>query len=406
LTARIKVLSLIDAMPYDGDSNRVLQLATNIDRERYDFQVATLRPPDPVFDDRYGSIRHLYREANIEILDLGERRGQPFADSGWRRNLRRAKLLLVDVARTVRLVRSGKFDLIDGHPGPPYLCGAIAGVICGVPSVTTTYNVREEWTPRAIWAAFHQFTLAVSGAIVTDSEAVANDVRKWMLRKGHPRILVIPNGPPPPVPVRGDAEVRAQFGLKPREQTRVVSQIATHLPGKGQHLLVDAAPAILAKHPDVTFLLVGFERADHLGYTQTLRDRAAALGVGDRMVIAPYQGHIGDVWQVVDYHVHPTMLDSLPNCVLEGMSLGKPAVVSACAGIPTMVLDGRTGIVIPVNDVPALSAAIIRLLDDAELARTFGAAARERYLSGYTAQMLASRMQTLFETLVARKRNR
>jgi glycosyltransferase involved in cell wall biosynthesis len=186
-----------------------------------------------------------------------------------------------------------------------------------------------------------------------------------------------------------------RWGLADREATRIIGQIAALSRGKGQHLLLEAAPAILARHPHVTFLIVGFERPVP-GYGDVLRARARELGIEPNVIITPYQGRIGDVWQVVDIQAHPTMRDSLPNAILEGMSLGKPLVASAHAGIPSLVLHERTGLVVPVDNAPALAEGLIRLLDEPDTARAYGDAARARYLGGYTREHLARRMEDVF----------
>jgi glycosyltransferase involved in cell wall biosynthesis len=275
--------------------------------------------------------------------------------------------------------------------------------LTGVPSLITTYNVDEMWRPLWLWKAMHRSTLAMSQAIVTDSDTVANALRSWMTPKRRGRVHVIPNGPPPPVAERPEPEVRSLLGLAPREATRVVGQVAALSRGKGQHLLLEAAPRVLARHPDVTFLLVGFERPVP-GYAAVLRARATELGIADRVIITSYQGKIGDVWQTIDIQAHPTMADSLPNAILEGMSLGKPLVASAHAGIPTLVLRDQTGIVVPVNNAEAVAEALIELLDRPEKAQAFGAAARERYLYGYTGEHLARRMETVFTEIAGSRR--
>jgi hypothetical protein len=55
-------------------------------------------------------------------------------------------------------------------------------------------------------------------------------------------------------------------------------------------------------------------------------------------------------WQLIDIHAHAAIIDSLPNAIMEGMSLAKPAVVTGVGGISTMVLDGKTGFVVPPHD--------------------------------------------------------
>lgn len=399
MNQRVTVLSVLDGLSCGGDENRVLQLAQAIDRNRFDFRVATIRPPDPALDRQFGTLHERFTDSGIPVVDLSVPRvTRGLSRNDIRRHALRVLMLQGTVRRIVRYVQREHVDIIDGHHGAGYLCGTLAGIVAGVPSLLTTYNVREAWSPRIVWNGVHAFTLASAGAVVTDSYAVADQLRSHMARAQRSRVRVIPNGPPRPVAERPESEVRELLGLPPRGRTRVIAQIAALLPGKGQHLLIAAAPRILARHPDVTFLLVGYER-EQRGYGRHLRELAERLGVSSSVIIGPYPGAIGDVWQTVDVHAHPTMLDSLPNAILEGMSLGKPIVASAIAGIPSLVLHDRTGIVIPPNDPVALADGLIRLLDEPETARTFGEAARRRYEQGYTQELLARRMEALFAEL-------
>lgn len=395
-----RILTLIDRWHYGGSENRILQLASGLDRSRYGMTIATFCPDDPEFDRDYGTIRDEYRGAGVSVTQLGvERKTKGLGLNHPLRHFRRITMLKDAVRRIVHCVRSQGIDLIDGHGPSGYLCGTIAAKICGIPSILTTYNGREDWFPKPVWFVAHQLTLASVSAIVTDSDFVAQRLRKWMILKKEYRLFVVPNGPRPPQAFRPPAAVRQELGLPAEGSGRIVGQIATLLPGKGQHLLIDAAPEILRANPDVFFLMIGFER-EHLGYAEELRSRAERVGVSHRVIIAPYQGPIGDIWQLVDVHAHPSMLDSLPNAVLEGMSLGKPAVVAATAGVPSMVVDGRTGIVIEPGSARALAAALNRVLGDDELARRLGEAANRRYRECYTTELLAQRMARVFDEIL------
>jgi glycosyltransferase involved in cell wall biosynthesis len=400
-----RILTLIDRWHYGGEENRILQLARAVDRSRYDITIATLCSDDSEFDQQYGSIREEYTAAGLSVLELGVKRttkglglNHPF------RHVRRVTMLKEAVRRIVDRVRGEGFDLVDGHGPSGYLCGTLAARICGVPSVLTTYIAREDWSPRMVWFVAHQLTLGCVSAIVTDSDYVANRLRKWMLLNRKPRLFVIPNGPPPPQPVRSALAVRRELKLPPQGSARIIGHIATLVPGKGQNVLIDAAPEVLRSNPEAFFLIVGFERGDSLGYAGELRAQAARLGISERVVVTPYQGPIGDIWQVIDIHAHPSMLDSLPNAVLEGMSLGKPAVVTATGGIPTMVVNGRTGIVVAPGDAGALAAGLNALLGDSTLSNRLSAAARQRYLECYNEKLLAERMEHVFDTLLENRR--
>jgi glycosyltransferase involved in cell wall biosynthesis len=402
---KLKILCILDGFTYGGDENRVLQIAKTIDRERFDFRVASIRPEDTGTSKKFGNLRGEFEQAGVAIVDLSVPRiTRGLALNDYRRHFLRIGLLAGTVGRIVRYIKRERVDVIDGHHGAGYLAGTLAGKVAGVPSLLTTYNVDEMWQPQWLWKVVRRSTLAASGAIVTDSEPVADDLRSWLAPAKRDRVRVIPNGPPAPTAEHSEPDVRRVLGLRARGETRVIGQIAALSRGKGQHLLLEAAPNILERHPDVTFLIVGFERPVP-GYADVLRARAKELGIDRNVIITPYQGRIGDVWQTIDIQAHPTMRDSLPNAILEGMSLGKPLVASAHAGIPSLVLNGRTGLVVPVDNAPALAAGLIRLLDEPQTARNFGNAARARYLSGYTREHLARSMADVFVEVARPRRH-
>ncbi len=395
------ILSILDGFPYGGDENRVLQIAQGIDRDRFDLRIATIRPNDPEFDRRLGNMQSKFEQASFPIVDLSVPRvTQGLSGNDIRRHLFRVGSLIGTVSKIARYVKRENVDVIDGHHPAGYLAGALAGIVTGIPSILTTYNVSEIWEPRWLWKLLHRFTLNQAAAVITDSSTVAAEIASWMAANRRWRVRVIPNGPPPPVIQHTEDDVRHILGLRPRKSTRVVAQIAALSHGKGQHVVIDAAPQILARHPDVTFLLVGFERPQP-GYADVLRAHAEALGVANRVIVTSYRGEIGDVWQAVDIQVHPTTQDSLPNTILEGMSLGRPVVASNHAGIPDLVLHDRTGIVVPVGRADAVADGVIRLLDNPDTAQKLGAAARARYLDGYTRDHLLQRMQNVFEEAAA-----
>ena len=339
-------------------------------------------------------MRAQYAAAGITVLDLGEGRPNHGRSPGSAlRQVRRTVSFATTVARLCRIIRERDIDLIDGHTGPGNLVGVAAGLLTGTPCVVTTYNV-EQWEPRWLWNAAYQGTLGLANAVITDSDAVAAAVEHFLIRRR--RILVIPNGVVPPRSQRSSAEIRALFGLPADPNIRIVGQISSLYPTKGHMVLVEAARLVLDRLPNTAFLIVGFARNDP-EYRERLQRRARELGIANRTVrIAEYPGEIGDVWKIIDVHAHPTLLDSLPNTIIEGMSLAKPAVVTAVGGIPTMVEHERTGLVVPPNDRVALADALVRILDDDAFARTIGSAAYRRYQAGYTRSIMTRRLETAF----------
>ena len=395
---KIRILSIIDELVFGGDENRLLTLATSLDRTKFDLTVLTLRRANPKRDAYYGSMGQQYAAAGINVRSLNV--GHPnhgLAAGSALRQLRRVQMFWQTFWSVCEIVRKERIDIVDGHTGPGNLIAVAAGLACGKRRIITTYNV-EAWEPRWLWRAVHRATLGFADAIVTDSEAVADVTRDFMVRG--PQVYVIPNGVVPPKSGKTRVEMLRFFDLPPSSDVRVVGQISSLNPSKGHMLLIEAARLVLEKQANAAFLLVGFSRSDAT-YRERLEHRARELGIADRVRIAAYPGPIGDVWQVIDIHAHPTLLDSLPNCLIEGMSLGKPAVSTDVGGIATLIDDGRTGLIVAPGSVEDLASALLRLLKNEAYANALGSAALDRYENGYTPQHMTGRLQKLFAEVAA-----
>jgi glycosyltransferase involved in cell wall biosynthesis len=93
--------------------------------------------------------------------------------------------------------------------------------------------------------------------------------------------------------------------------------------------------------------------------------------------------------------------EGCPNALLEAMAAGKPVVAARTGGIPEVVVDGKTGILVPREDVDALQAALRRLAADPALRASMGAAGRERAKSEFSAARLVESYQGLYSELTA-----
>jgi len=89
--------------------------------------------------------------------------------------------------------------------------------------------------------------------------------------------------------------------------------------------------------------------------------------------------------------------DAFPNAVLETMALGKAVIATSVGGIPDMIEDGVSGLLVPPGDETALTAAIVALLSDPARRSALGEAARERVAAHFTLSEQASRLTALIE---------
>ena len=399
MSKRLTVLSLVHNLFFGGDQTRLLSFAKTYDRDRFRHLVASIHLPDEEYMTRFGSMREQFAAEGVDVIELGKHHG-----SANRNSIRPDQIfatvssLLGVISKLRSVIREHDVDVIDARLSSPILVGALTGRICGIPSVGTTYSF--EGKPSLLTKLVTQVAFGTSTAIITDSEVWRTRIEK-AIRWPWARVVNIPNGIFPPTIERIPEDTRAILSVPQDEDTRVICQVSRLVEYKGHFTLLDAASQVLTHHPNAFFLLVGHEEGRD--YQSALQAKAESLGIAHRVRITGYAGTIGDVWNVIDIHAHASHLDSAPNAIIEGMSVGKPAVVTDVGGIPDLVTSGETGLVVPTRDSTALAKGICNYLENVSFAKQMGEAARKRYVERYTPEIMTRRHQDLFLELCSKR---
>src|SRR5229473_34507 len=170
------------------------------------------------------------------------------------------------------------------------------------------------------------------------------------------------------------AELRRQFGIP--ADAPVALFVGRLTCDKGIAELVEAFLQLENRIPNLRLLLVGsFEDGDPL--PEGIRKR---LETHDRVILAGPVNDTAPYYAMADVLVLPSHREGLPTVVLEAHAAGKPVVGALATGIVDLVMDGETGLLFPVGDVPALAEALARLISDRALARKMGHAGQERVM--------------------------
>ncbi len=392
---RIRALSIVYNLFRAGHENRLLSLGQTIDRQRFDYRVlsVTREATDPA--TLVSTLRPDFQAIGIPVDDLDIEQDTDPNPAKLGRVLKAIPAVARIISRLVRYIRQNQIDVIDAHHTTAMFAAVLAGRLTGVPVFLSSYHVRN-WEPLSLRPA-GQLALGSAQAIVSDSHARATDIRNFLWRKSVP-IQVIPTGVETPVAQRSAAEVRSILGLPADPSLLVIGCVAGIVPSKGQMVLLEAAIEILKVEPNVVFLCVGNFR-EFVEYEQQLRQRIRDNRLESRFVIGGYPHSIGDVWQLIDIHTHPTMFDSLPLGVLEAMASGKPIVATTVGGIPEVIAHEQTGLLIPPGDSKPLAEALLRLIRDPQLRSRLGAAARDYHQQHLTPAAMARSIEQLYETL-------
>jgi len=183
----------------------------------------------------------------------------------------------------------------------------------------------------------------------------------------------------------------------------IVGVVARLEAEKGHPTLLEAWPAVLGAAPDARLLVVGEGSQREL-----LEAQASSLGLLDgRSSSITFTGRRDDVPAVtaaLDVAVLPSYREAQGLSILEAMALSRPVVASAVGGIPEMIDDGRTGLLVPPHDPGALAAAIVKLIENPDLAARIGRAGHDLVHERFCVEQMVRAVETIYDEAVADER--
>ena len=297
------------------------------------------------------AIAQAVREAGLEVHEI-TMRGD--ADLGL-------------VGRLRRLMRELQPDVLHLHSRRGCdTWGAIAGRLHGLPVVLS----RRVDNPESRWWAAVKYRLP--DRVVTISQGI----REVLRGEGVPeaKLVCVPSAVDTHQyrPGRGDlAWFRQEFGLG--EEALTIGMAAQFIERKGHATLLDALPAVFARHPQARVLLFGQGPLVPSVRTRIEGDRALA----ERVQLVGFRRDLDRVLPCLDVLAHPAHMEGLGVALLQAAACGVPIVGGRAGGIPEIVRPGLNGELIEPGDAVGLAAALNQLLDSAELRARMGAAGRD-----------------------------
>lgn len=303
------------------------------------------------------------------------------------------------VTEYIRIIKEIRPDIVHTHSS---LAGRIAAYLCGVKSrICTRHCVFE--TPT--WLKnfpMRQISGFAGGVLSTDVIAVCGAVAKSLEDMGmsHDKVTVIPNGvlPVKRLTYRECSELRRSLGIGQNDFVGLVSARLEKC--KGHPCLIEAARLIRDTYGigrRVRFVFIG----DGSEKDELIR-RCRALGVCDMILFCGFVQDTAPWYNIADAVFNSSLTEAASLSLCEGMSLGKPSVVSDAGGNPELITDGENGIVVSAGDYHGFAEALMRLMNDRELYNKLSLGARERFLKDYTAKVMTDKIMEVYERSVER----
>jgi glycosyltransferase involved in cell wall biosynthesis len=292
-----------------------------------------------------------------------------------------------------RILRQRKIGILHSHTFNASLLGSPIGWLCRVPVIIETHHGREAW--RKGWFKGRFFVDRVVGRFINYFISVSEaDAHYLVKEKGLAarKVAVIRNGidltrfEPGHLAPSG---IKRSIGFDDRDPLLLV--VGRLEPQKGHHVLLDALPAVCREFHRARLVCVGDG-----ALRSELESKVHSLGLQESVRFVGYQSNIPDWLAAADITLLPSLYEGLPLTAVESLAAGKPMVATAVDGTPEVVIDERTGLVVPPGNASLLADAICRLLREPELRRRLGAAGRKWVEEHFSAERQIFETQELY----------
>jgi glycosyltransferase involved in cell wall biosynthesis len=187
--------------------------------------------------------------------------------------------------------------------------------------------------------------------------------------------------------------LRRQLGLNP--DVLLVGIVGRLSSVKNPRLFLDAAALVCSARPHVRFLVVG---DGELG--SEMRARAGELGLMNQVIFTGWRHDLVSVYADLDAVVSSSNNEGMPLTIIEAMAAGCPVVATAVGGVPDLIDDGVTGLLVAPRNPGLLATAILRVLNDRVLAQALADTARSRARVRFQATRFVADMNALYERLL------
>ena len=355
----IKVLHIISDTNIGGAGNHLLNYLRSYDHAK--IEVAVAMP-------RGGMLMERILPLGINVYQLDCLRDKSFD--------------LPAIRALSRLIREHDPDIVHTHGA---LSGRIAGKRCGKHVVFTRhsgFSLNPFFTRGPGKAFFRIINERYADRIIATSSACRDDMINCGVSES--KIDLILNGSPPIAKYSDQerARLRSEYGFAPDDfLAGIVARIE---PYKGQMFVVEAARILKDAGQKVKIIIAGTG-----SYEDEAKNCAKEFGLGDMVVFTGFLQDVAPLFNMLDVQINASYVETSSLSLLEGMSIGLPAIASNDSGNPWIIQDGLNGLLFDSRDSKSLADCIIRLRSSPELASMLAKGALEIYNSKFTCERFA-----------------
>ncbi len=307
-----------------------------------------------------------------------------------------------------KVIRAGRYHIVHTHSSKAGVLGRLAAWLAGTPLIVHTlhslvFHDYQPWIVNRTWRIIKKICAKVTDYYISVSEVIVEKAIAAGIAKPE-KFRTIYSGMELDwfLSAKFDTEkVKKEFGIP--SDVPVVGKIARLFPLKGHDQLMDAAPEIVKRIPNVRFFLIG----DGI-LLEHLQERARESGILENFVFAGLidRQRIPEMISAMDVVVHTSLREGLARVLPQSLAMGKPCVSFDIDGAREVVINDRTGYLVEAFDSAGLANGVARLLEDEQLRKQFGENGRRHVDPNFRAEKMVADISEVYQMLLNQHANR
>lgn len=303
--------------------------------------------------------------------------------------------------RLSKFIREHDIQLVHTNSLKADIIGGLAARLARRPVVWHVRDrIEDDYLPPSVVRVFRLLSHLIPNYVIANSSATLQTLH---LRKGA-RGTSIPSGidlSARSAVVHDGTSPAARARSKAHTSVFRVGLVGRISPWKGQHIFIQAAALVHKRFREARFLIIGAALFGEDQYEQEIRRLPGELGIEGIVEFTGFRSDVKRAIAELDLVVHAsTQGEPFGQVIIEGMAAGKPVVATDGGGVPEIVEDGHTGILVPMGDAKAMADAICQIIVDPVRAKAMGVQARQRIASHFTLQQTARRVEAVYAEML------
>jgi len=384
---KIRALHIITRLDKGGSAQNTLLTVSRLNKEKFDVTLISGYTDNPD-----GEIAAFIDEKKIDHIFISQ--------------LVRQINLLKDVMafwRIYEFIKKGKFDIVHTHSSKAGMLGRWAAKLAGVKIIIHTphghiFYGYFRWFKTKVFICLEKITSLITDRIVTLTQRGKEEHIKYRIAK-----------PGKFIPIYSGIEMEKFTNCRvntAKERQRwniplsapVIGTVTRLEPIKGSQYFISSLSDVVKIFPDLTAIIIGDGSR-----RKELEDDVKKLGLSENVIFMGLHKDIRPILSTFDIFVLPSLNEGMGRCLLEAQALGVPVVATKVGGVPDIVRNNVTGILVPPRNSQALSEAVIKLLKDKPLRKNMSKQGKKWVDKKFSVEVMVEKLSDLYQELIGEK---